>query len=533
MNTSRLLLIAAAAAVPTGCRNPFVTWPEEYGRIADPAALSSASPLDLRAKTAATPAAAPCASPDLNTGARPMEASIEQCRAWTLANNLDLKVSMIDPAIADTVVSEEEARFEAAFVAQGSLSDAEPGQAEVFRDQFVLPWDVNPGIDLPLRSGGLARLALPMSRRQTFPNFFDDDLYASDIDLVLEQPLLRGAGRAANTHPIRIAALDSQIAQARTKLEVIRMIAAVDRAYWLLYEADQNLQVRQEQLERACKQRDEAEARAEGGVGPRIEVVRASAGVSRRVESNIRAWLLVKDRQRGLKRIVNVAGADVESETVLVLTSAPEAVRYEIDQKELIDLSMAERIELLELELELAKTMSTIDFAQNQALPLFVLDYVYRFHGTGGSFGEAWEHGGTQSGWGWRVGVDVEIPIGNEAAESRVQRAILERLQRLSSRAAREQAVKAEVLASLDNLESAWQRILAARQNVNAEQLNYEAEQGQFLLGLRNSTEVLDAENRLAEARIADISARVDYQVAQIDLAFATGTLLGAARVSW
>jgi outer membrane protein TolC len=291
--------------------------------------------------------------------------------------------------------------------------------------------------------------------------------------------------------------------------------------------------VRQEQLVRARKQRDEAEARAEGGVGPKIEVVRASAGVSRRIESNIRAWLLVKDRQRAMKRIVNVAGADVDSETMLVLTSEPVAVRYEIDQAELIELSMAERIELLELELELAKAMSTIDFAQNQALPLFVLDYTYRFHGTGNSFGESWEHGGTQSGWGWRLGVDVEIPIGNEAAESRVQRAILERLQRLSSRAAREQSVKAEVLAALDNLESAWQRILAARLNVEAERLNYEAEQGQYQLGLRNSTEVLDAENRLAEARIAEIGARIDYQVAQIDLAFATGTLLGAARVSW
>jgi outer membrane protein TolC len=262
-------------------------------------------------------------------------------------------------------------------------------------------------------------------------------------------------------------------------------------------------------------------------------VVRASAGVSRRVESNIRAWLLVKDRQRALKRIVNVAGADVDSETMLALTSRPEAVRYELDQGELIALSMEERIELLELELQLAKSLSTIDFAENQALPLFALDYVYRFHGTGNTFGEAWEHGGDLSGWGWRLALDVEIPIGNEAAESRVQRAILERLQRLSSRSAREQAVKAEVLAALDNLESAWQRILAARQNVNAERLNYEAEQGQFQLGLRNSTDVLDAENRLAEARIAEISARVDYQIAQIDLAFATGTLLGAARVSW
>jgi outer membrane protein TolC len=66
-----------------------------------------------------------------------------------------------------------------------------------------------------------------------------------------------------------------------------------------------------------------------------------------------------------------------------------------------------------------------------------------------------------------------------------------------------------------------------------AERRNYEAERGEYQLGLRNSTDVLDAEDRLAEARISEAVALVDYQIAQVDLAFATGTLLGAAKVSW
>ena len=90
-----------------------------------------------------------------------------------------------------------------------------------------------------------------------------------------------------------------------------------------------------------------------------------------------------------------------------------------------------------------------------------------------------------------------------------------------------------EVLDAVDNLEATWQRILAARQSVVLEARNYRAEQGQFQLGLRNSTDVLDAETRLADARIAQITALTDHQIAQIDLAFATGMLLGATRISW
>ena len=44
-------------------------------------------------------------------------------------------------------------------------------------------------------------------------------------------------------------------------------------------------------------------------------------------------------------------------------------------------------------------------------------------------------------------------------------------------------------------------------------------------------TEVLEGLTRLGEAQIREVKAIVDYQVAQIDLAFATGTLLGYSRV--
>ncbi|MHC4093866.1 MAG: TolC family protein, partial [Planctomycetota bacterium] len=249
--------------------------------------------------------------------------------------------------------------------------------------------------------------------------------------------------------------------------------------------------------------------------------------------SIIVAELRVKDTQRTLKQIVNLPGVDVDSPAKLVLLSEPDPVRYELDARELIDASLDERVELLELELQLSQDLSTIDFRKNQRLPLFTLDYTYRIHGPGESPSDAFDALAGWDQWGWRLGVNAEIPIGNEAAEARVHRAILNRLQRLATRSVREQVVKQEVLNALDNLEATWRRILAAMQDEILQARNYQAERDQYRLGLRNSTDVLDAEDRLANAKIGAISATVDYQIAQIDLAFATGTLLGAARVSW
>jgi outer membrane protein TolC len=530
-------ITAAAILVLSGCSNPFATSQDEYGRVGDAQSLHSAGALDLRADVVETPPPSEELPlelpPDPFAAVEQVEISLAQCRAWTLENNLDLKVALFNPDLAETMLSAEEARFEALFTLNAEVSEAEPGQAEVFRDQFVRPWDIEPGVEVPLRSGGTVRIGVPMSRRQSFAGVLDNDAYATDLDFSISQPLLRNAGRRTSTHFIRIASLGSQISQARTKLEVIRQIAAVDRGYWLLYDAQQRLIVRQEQYERAVAQLVEAEARFRGGVVPRIEVFRAEAGVARRIDSIIRAELLVKDTQRALKRIVNREGLEVESPTRLLLTSDPNPVRYNLDAAALIDASLQQRMEMLELELQLAQDLSTIDFADNQKLPLFTVDYTYRWHGTGSDFGRSVQHDGNQSGWGWRFGLNVAVPLGNEAAKSAYHHALLTRMQRLATRSAREQAIKEEVLNALDNIEATWQRIKAAELSVIYQGHNYHGERGEYKLGLRTSTEVLEAEDLLANSKIDEIAAIVDYQVAQIDLAFATGMLLGASGVSW
>jgi outer membrane protein len=49
---------------------------------------------------------------------------------------------------------------------------------------------------------------------------------------------------------------------------------------------------------------------------------------------------------------------------------------------------------------------------------------------------------------------------------------------------------------------------------------------------VRTMTEVLETLTRLGEAQIKEIRAINDYQVALIDLTFATGTVLGYTQIS-
>jgi outer membrane protein TolC len=132
-----------------------------------------------------------------------------------------------------------------------------------------------------------------------------------------------------------------------------------------------------------------------------------------------------------------------------------------------------------------------------------------------------------------RVGLRLEVPIGNEAARSRLRQALLNRLQSLTTLEQRRLQIRQEVLNAADQFDANWQRILAARQRVILAQRLLDVEIRQFELGLRTSTEVLNAQADLASAQLSEISAITDYQIAQVDIAFATGTILGQSAVVW
>jgi len=188
---------------------------------------------------------------------------------------------------------------------------------------------------------------------------------------------------------------------------------------------------------------------------------------------------------------------------------------------------------MLELELQLAVDRETIDLRRNQRLPLLTLDYAYNVNGLGGSFADAFDQFPPRTFDDWTVGLNAQVPIGNEAAESRFRQALLTRVQRLATKEQRVVAIRQEVLDAADTLREAWLRILAARREVLAATRTLEAEQRQFDVGASTSTDVLDAQSQLALARFREIQAVTDYEIAQVDLAFATGSLLGFGQVDW
>jgi outer membrane protein len=536
--TRSVVALLSLIVVTVGCRTHSDRYGlHELGR--SPQEIQTIQPLQLKESE---PNVAP-PEPNVPPPAT-LDLSLEESRALALQNNLQLKANLISPAIAAAQLSAEEAKFESVFFTNVNLtkSDQPQGRAIVINDTLfpaigniqVDRSGADLGVQVPMRTGGTVTFDLADSRTENLnmeapfnPSF------ENNASVSVSHPLLRNAGRRVNEYSIRIAAYNRDISGARARLDVIVVLAALDRTYWRLYAARRELEVREQQHKLALAQLESVRRLVEAGQRPPVEIIRAEAGVAEQIEAIIIAENNLRDRERSVKRIINKVGLNTQTPTVVIPTTPPDPVRYDLDRPRLVDQAMESRMELLELQLQLLQDASDVEFARNQTLPLATLDYTYNISATGETRSDSFDMLANSDFVNHRLGLRLVVPIGNEAAKSRLRQATYQRRQGLATRADRAELIKLEVLNAADQVEANWQRILAARQTAILNGRLYEAEQRQFQQGQRTSTEVLDAQTRFADAQSAEILALAEYQIALVDLAYATGTLLGADKIRW
>jgi len=450
---------------------------------------------------------------------RPMvKLSLPEVRASALANNLGLKVELVEPALAQQDVDVERARFESVFRASASYSRTDlQGAGARSRRAF------EPSLEVPLQTGGSVTTSLPIADT--------DGVSEAAASVSVIQSLLRDAGTQVNTYALQIAGYDKGSVDAITKLQAINILVAADVAYWSLYAARVQLAVNREQYKLAENQVRVARVKVAAGSLAKIEIVRAEAGLSGSLDGVISAETTVRDFERNLKQIMNRPDLPLNAPVDINTVTDPDPKGLDLDQEALVRAALENRMEMASLEFQLAIRDLRIAQAKNGLLPRLDLEYSYLAGGEGGDVGGAFENLFREPAQDHRVGLSATIPLGNRAAEAQYRRARLAKVQTELSRQQLEQQIRLEVYDAVDGLQQSWRRILAAEQGVTRAYRDYRAEQSEFQLGRRTSTEVLLAASQLADAQSRRISAFASYEITQVRLARATGTLLGRGNV--
>lgn len=466
--------------------------------------------------------------------------SLEQAVGSAVANNLDVQLARLEPAINQQAVTAALAAFDWVFFADFDWRSTDTPQPvpEVMGQPVGVGASVSQsvsyttGLRRPLTTGGV----FTVSQGQTYSDdstpgtaLDPDPSNGASIALRYEQPLLRGFGSDVALSEIRLAQNAERDAVHALKETLLGVVLATERAYWDLAFARRSLLIQQRLLDRGIETRDVLERRL--GVDARpAEFSDAVARVESRRAALIRATRSYRDASDALKRLINDPSLTVGTTVLLLPVDAPLEEPVTVSYLDALVTAARVRPEIARSVLAIDNSAIRQSVARNARLPLLNFLLETSFQGLDEDAGEAYEDAVDGRFVGWLLGLSFERPIGNREAEANYRAAQLARLAATVSYRRAVQDVVLDVKLALRSVRTNWQLIEQTRTSRLAATENLRT-----LDVLERTVASLDPEflnlkfNRqeaLAQAELEELAARVDYNVALAELRDARGTAL-------
>jgi outer membrane protein len=378
-------------------------------------------------------------------------------------------------------------------------------------------------------TGGLFDLAFQPTRFESSGagGAFPDRQFTSNWVASFRQPLMRGAWADFNLAQINASRYRVNQANHDFDRTVQDTLLEIVQAYWELAFARENwrvvtsaLQVAEEQL-RITDERIRVQALA-----PRDRIA-DEAEVARRREDQIVAENAIRDREDALRRLLFDAtdGGLWRINLRPVSPIAEDIVPTVRPFEPIAEVAVANRPELRSLRSAVAAAEVAQLEAERQTLPALDLIGTYASDGVRDQFHESWRDSVDQQFPDWSVRIEFAVPLGNQAARSRAQRAQfeVERQRRLLHAAVLD--VTQQVRQTLRSLETLAQSTLASSESVRLASNNLETEQLKLRVGASTAFEVQRRNQELQEARSRLLRNQLDYRIAESRLLHVQGLL--------
>jgi outer membrane protein len=378
--------------------------------------------------------------------------------------------------------------------------------------------------------------------------------YTTGVGISLRQPILRGLFVDPAREAIRVAAAQRGQSEARLRRTVADTLSQVDSAYWSLVAARRDVASIESSVGLADQQLSETKSRVEAGVLGETDIAQPTAERERRRGNLALARQRVTETENALKRLMLGDPGDPMWSQPITPTEEPETAQETPDLARALGAAQANRPEIAEAKAQRSVSEIQVEARRSDVLPRLDLVGSYARRGLAGAANPNAENfnggpivvpepilGGVGRSYATigenrfpdaSIGVSFSLPISNRTARANlaIARSLLQ--QASLGITATEQQVEAEVRNAAAALETARQRIEAARAERKAAETQLYAEQERFQVGLSTNFLVLTRQNDLTAARVTENSALTDDRKAATELARATGTLLERRQVT-
>jgi outer membrane protein len=489
--------------------------------------------------------------------------SLVQSVMLALHNSLDIKIERLSPLIREEEIRREAGAFFSTRVGLDASTDRALRVAgSILAGAQVLETenlDVNTGVSMRSITGGVVSLDFRNKRFETNSVFqLYDPQYTAELALTLTHPLLKNFGIGFNEVRIKVAQNNREISKYQFNVIVMNLVADVQRTYWDLAFAANDLATRRHSLEVARHLHKRTVEMIAHGRLPPMTRLQAQAAVLEREIDLTAGENAADDAQARLKALLNFDQVVAPSAYSLVAADAPLIEPAIVSVDEGVKSALARRPELLQARLDQENRVLGERFARNQQMP--ELNFIGSIglsglsgHPTanllttttpggvplstffaGGKGANAYEGGyGAALGnlasgdfMSYKVGLSIQIPLGNQSARSEVAKSRLEVEKSKLFIQSLEQKITLEVETAARGLTYSLRVIDGARALRDVAERNLAMAQEGLELGVASVTDVIEAQKNLHLAQRDELRAMVEHKKTAVLWEKSTGILL-------
>ena len=478
----------------------------------------------------------------------PVELSLRQSVLVALKNNPTVLAESLTPLSEQSRILEATAQFDPLFNSEVSLArQAVPTANQLqagFEDAQTRITNINGiwnfGLSKQLRSGAGLEMAFTNERfdsNQFFLNLRPQ--YTPNLQLSLNQPLLRGFGFEFTGLRIRIAETSTQASVERYKAAVADFALRIIQTYWAVVGLEERLDVLKGSLELAEKTVRDNKTRVDVGVLPPVAVLESQAEEARRREDVIVAANELDQAKRRLRQLVYMPGQNPFFPRAVNPGDRPVIEQVDVDAPTALKTALEMRPEIKAAGLAIGVSDLNVALNENGLLPTLNL-----FGGAGlnslagtnddlqadppfqGNYGDSLNRLFDGRFYSYQAGIRLEIPIGNAQAKAQATRARVEKQQAYDRYRETISEVGLQVGQAVGDVKSDFERIKTTRVGRELSEQNLRNQTKRYEVGMVTTTDLIKFQNDLAAAKLAEIQAVIEYSISLRELDRARGTLL-------
>lgn len=463
--------------------------------------------------------------------------TLDEAIATALANNFTIVSARYTPQIARGSLLSAAGAFDPTITARATRSDYRLDYYNPLVDLRTYRYQSKTD-SLSVALGGKLPFGLEYSVVSESTNDRDTDSdsllldsYTTFNGVRLTQPLLRGFGFGANLAGLRLARAQHGIARAQYRQAVIDTITNTITAYNNLYYIQQAYQNTLRSRELANELLNENRRRVEVGSISPADVTIAAARVARIDNSIIQTERDLLDYRNSLYTLLSAETRPATDQPLQIAPPPPvdaPAIDRAADLLRAYELRPDYRQQLEQLK----RARAGLSEARSAALPQVDLVGSYGFVGSGNSLDDALRNARSKDTPAWSAGAVVSIPLPLRDGRGRVltSRATLDQARTQLARL--EQQIAIEVANAAGQITTTARRIESARQARQLAGESLVAEQKRLQVGQSDTFTVLQFQELLSAAELAEFRAVADYNIALASYDQTVGTTLERHQVT-